>query len=124
MNLDDSDFVVNRGVLTFFDRSGRIMWSGQPSGAPVSQAIPARSGGGAIVLLDYMFTSHSPFNNIVRLDMSGHTVWTAALPEGGGADSYVAVREEGGLLLANSWSGYQVQLSWLTGTIVAQVFTK
>jgi hypothetical protein len=51
-------------------------------------------------------------------------VWVADLPDATGNDAYVAVKFEGGRLVAHSWSCYRVEIDIETGKILSKIFTK
>lgn len=62
--------------------------------------------------------------SITRRGSDGSVRWTAIPPEGKPRDTWSAVRLEGGRVIANSWSGYLVQLDLETGSEIARTFTK
>ena len=76
-----------------------------------------------IVLYDYP-PGGGTSANLHRVSPAGETVWTADLPDYGGADAYVTVSFQSDALIANSFSCFQVVLDVETGRIRESVFTK
>lgn len=62
--------------------------------------------------------------SIRRERTDGSTVWTASPPNGESQDAWTAVRLDGQHLVANSWSGYLVELNVESGQEVTRTFTK
>lgn len=54
----------------------------------------------------------------------GAVRWTAIPPKVEPEDAWTVVRLEGQRVIANSWSGYLVQLDLETGDEIARTFTK
>jgi outer membrane protein assembly factor BamB len=80
--------------------------------------------GARVVVYDWLGCS-APVENLVCLNSDGTIRWRAKLPENAGpSDCFVAVRMDGDLLLANTWSCYAVWLDPKTGETLRQSFTK
>lgn len=62
--------------------------------------------------------------SITRRRPDGSSVWTVLPPEGSRQDSWVAVRLEGPLVIANSWSCYLIHLDLETGREIVKKSTK
>ena len=62
--------------------------------------------------------------SITRRRSDGSVRWAAIPPKVEPQDAWTAVRLEGPRLIANSWSGYLVQLNLETGDEIARTFTK
>ena len=61
--------------------------------------------------------------SITRRGSNGSVRWTA-MPKVEPQDAWTVVRLEGPCVIANSWSGYLVQLDLDTGDEIARTFTK
>jgi outer membrane protein assembly factor BamB len=125
MNESAPVFTVESGRLIAWDAAtGEIRWQGELLGAPVSdvKAIPGTER--AVVLLDYISRSSGPFQNLACVDEDGQVVWTASLPSASNTDAYVSFELGRETIFANSWSGYQVQIDLLSGSIRDKSFTK
>jgi len=110
-------------TLVIRNADGTVRWQGRPDGYPVQAVSPLPQDGGVIVLLDYM-SGPKNFANLVLVRSDGTTVWHAAPPDTSGEDAFVEFRWKGNELVANSWSGYRVQIDPNTGTITDQTFVK
>ena len=62
--------------------------------------------------------------SITRRGSDGSVRWTAIPPKVEPQDAWTVVRLEGPCVIANSWSGYLVQLDLDTGDEIARTFTK
>lgn len=62
--------------------------------------------------------------SITRRGSDGSVRWTAIPPKVEPQDACTVVRLEGPCVIANSWSGYLVQLDLETGDELARTFTK
>jgi hypothetical protein len=81
------------------------------------------SGGGRVVVFDRE-TISGQRENLACFDVDGHTKWTAKLPTSDPTDCFIAVRMDGDLVLANSFSCYTVWLDAATGRTIRAQFTK
>lgn len=61
---------------------------------------------------------------IVRLHSTGRRRWIAHPPEGAGQDAFVAMRVEGGQVLADSFQGLNLRLDLKTGAVLGGAFVK
>jgi hypothetical protein len=62
--------------------------------------------------------------SITRRGSDDSVRWTAIPPKVEPQDAWTVVRLEGPRVIANSWSGYLVQLDLETGDEIARTFTK
>jgi hypothetical protein len=60
--------------------------------------------------------------NLVRVRPDSSAAWVATPPEP--QDAWVEASVEGGDVVANSWSGWQVRFAIATGAELGRVFTK
>ena len=79
---------------------------------------PAVSGA-----LDLPRTEDGYIASITQREPSGAAAWRALPPEGD-RDAWVRVTVDGDVVVANSWSGWQVRLSLQDGTEMSRCFTK
>jgi hypothetical protein len=82
------------------------------------------NGGDRVVVFAWETISGQKRENLVCLDVDGHIKWTAKLPTNDPTDCFVAVRMDGDLVLANSFSCYAVWLDAATGRTIRAQFTK
>ena len=73
--------------------------------------------------LELVRTEDGYIGSITRRGVDGAVAWRA-LPPDGERDAWVSVSVEDDVVTANSWSGWQVRLSFSTGAEVARNFTK
>jgi len=62
--------------------------------------------------------------SITRRGSDGSVRWTAIPPKAEPQDAWTVVRLKGPRVIANTWSGYLVQLDLETGDEIARTFTK
>ncbi len=116
-------YELNDGDVVVKDEVDRVIWKGKPDGFPATAIVPLPNSDDAIVLLDYM-AGPKNFANLFRITPDGRVVWRAAPPESSTSDAYVEVRWRGDTFLANSWSGYLVQIDLETGKPSSSEFVK
>ena len=109
-----------------------VIWSGQPCGCEVKEAVRIDGSNDAVVLSQ----QHScPYrSNLVRCGSTGEVVWRAEYPrddfgtkvgEGELPDNYVRVTlYDGYKLVAWSFSGYLCHLDVESGKLLGQQFVK
>ena len=73
--------------------------------------------------LELLRTEDGYIGSITCRGADGAVAWRA-MPPDGERDAWVSVNVVHDVVTANSWSGWQVQLSLSTGTEVARNFTK
>jgi hypothetical protein len=112
-----SPFKLSHGALEISDKAGAVVWKGRPDGLIVKGVIGLRDHTTAIVLLDADDLDERR-QNLVLVDMSGHTVWRAELPSENQVDRYVGVSVKRSAIMARSSSGYRVQIDQETGRIL------
>ena len=89
----------------------------------VHSSLDLPSGAGRLTLYDWE-TISSIRENLVCIDLDGNVKWQAQLPTNDPLDCFVAVRMDGDLMRANSWSCYVVWLDAATGRTIRTQFTK
>jgi hypothetical protein len=109
-------------LVDLFDDADVLQWSGNLLGGGAQAVLLIAGSEDAIVLVAWSVPSQGAFRNLLRVAADGAIVWRASLPTGG--DSYVSVEWHGPLLIANSWSGYSVEVDVGTGRPLQSVFTK
>ena len=115
-DLIDGEVVVNK-------EGSLIHWRGKPDGYPAMAIMPVPNSEDAVVLLDYM-AGPKVFANLIRMTPEGRVVWRAAPPEQSGSDAFVECRWRGGAFMANSWSGYLLEIDLATGRPTSSEFVK
>ncbi len=91
----------------------------------IMDRIDLPDGGGSILLCDYMPEEVKDGRNLMRVNAGGDIVWKASLPSVSAfPDCFVAVRLEGGKLVANTFSGYLVAVDIEDGRPAVLAFTK
>lgn len=95
-------------------------WTGDYQGIPVKDALPVADG--FLLLLDPDASEARRFHNLVRVSSEGRLLWTAPLPTD--PDTFVAIRVEGDCAVAQTWSGFNMQLDLKTGQALRQEFVK
>ena len=78
----------------------------------------------SVVLLDYITQPDGPYPNLLCVSSSGAIVWTADLPTASSTDAYVSFDLGHGVIHANSWSGYMVDIDIQSGALSGKVYTK
>jgi hypothetical protein len=107
-----------------FSDAGPRLWSGKPLGYRASVVLPIDRSTDCVVLCDPDEQRIGRFRNLVRLRANGSIAWQADLPPTYGDDAYVAVRSPAAQLVANTWSGYRVDVDLDSGRILSTIFTK
>jgi hypothetical protein len=116
-------YELTQGEVVTKDEAGRVRWRGKPDGHPATAIMPLPGSSDAVILLDYM-TGPKNFANLIRITPGGSVLWRAQPPEVSTNDAYVEVRWRGDALIANSWSGYLVQIDLTTGKPTSSEFVK
>ena len=89
----------------------------------IYMSVDLPNGAGRLVVFDWETGSGSD-ENLVCLGLDGRVRWKAKLPTSDPSDCFVAVRLDGDLVRANSWSCYAVWLDPSTGRTLRTQFTK
>jgi hypothetical protein len=84
--------------------------------------------GGRIVLYDWMGLksgySERNIENLVRLDVTGKTLWSAKLPQDGPADCFTDIRLERDKLAGFTFSCWIVSVDIASGSVTRVAFHK
>ena len=115
-------YALVNGDVVIADDDGALRWRGKPLGCSVKAVSPIDDTD-AVVLLDYM-CRRTKFENLIRLHADGTVAWQASLPSGTINDSFVSFRWVDERLIANTWSGYRVQIDVNDGHIASSDFVK
>ena len=75
------------------------------------------------LLFDMPISRAHVVNNLACEAPDGSLLWTAS-PGEFGPDEFVAMRLDGDMLVANTWSGFALWLDPISGREVRRVFTK
>ena len=94
-----------------------------PDGRRALKVFAVPGSADCVVLTDWD-VGPGKMRNLGRYTPRGACKWRAELPERDGADCYTDAWIADGALAAFSCSCYDCRLSWRTGRIVRQVFTK
>jgi hypothetical protein len=75
---------------------------------------------------EYIALSRDDHGYIAQIELCQRdgTVRWRVLPPDGGEDAWTQVRVDGDMVVANSWSCWQVRLALTTGKELGRVFTK
>ena len=79
--------------------------------------------GARAIILDWT-NSQGPDQNLVCTEPDGRVRWTAELPTTDPTDCFVAVRQDGNRLLANTMSCHAVWIDPATGQTLKTQFTR
>ena len=80
--------------------------------------------GDRVVVEPWDETPSYRLQNLARVASDGEVIWRAELPDGTSPDCFVAVRLEGGSLIAATWSGYSTVLDPTGGKHLGSTFVK
>ena len=111
------------GDLLIVDAANeQLIWRGWPEGRRVEKVGRLSDLSDCIILVEWE-SGGKNVPNLWRYSYDRGIVWRAQLPQSG-SDVYVDFRLDNGDLYANSWSGYRVKISPITGQIISKTFTK
>jgi hypothetical protein len=117
-------FTVRDGVLRISRGDPPTKWEGLPDGLPVLDLRMAAAAEAAVVLLDAP-SGGGHVQNLVRVEPDGRISWRGELPSGSATDCFVSLEmDQGGDIIASTWSGYRVRLAGRDGRLLESVFTK
>jgi len=116
-------YELSDGDVIAKTETGTVLWKGKPDGYPAKAILPLPHSEDAVILLDYMAGPRN-FANLIRMAPSGKVLWRAEPPETSADDAYVECRWQGDALVANSWSGYLVEIDLATGKPSSSQFVK
>jgi hypothetical protein len=115
------EYTVNAGFLEIKDsRDARLLWRGTFDEGSVAQALVLPETGECIVIVEGM--RRNPDRNLMRIKPDGTITWRAEPAPGFGP--YVRAAFEDGVLVAWSWSGYNLRIDPKSGAISGSSFVK
>lgn len=115
-------FSSKEGLSVFRRADGSFSWIGKYKGVSVKNALPIAGGKKCILLLDPDASNRSTFENLLCIEQSGRTIWTAKLPSNPDAFLETSLTSEG--ISALTWSGLRVVLDPYTGVEKKRIFVK
>jgi len=80
--------------------------------------------GGRLVVFDFQKNPKFRLNNLVCFDAEGQELWTAELPKNTGPDWFVGVAVKNEMILARTWSCFDLTLDLKSGKILTAAWTK
>jgi|HubBroStandDraft_1064217.scaffolds.fasta_scaffold1214561_1 outer membrane protein assembly factor BamB len=113
---------ISGGNLEVLDAMDAVRWAGKPKGMRPTSLLPIQGSNDCIVLCDPGAQPRG-FKNLFRVTPNGDVAWEADLPSSG-EDFYLSVRYTNDVVLANTWSGFLVQLDLNTGRVARRTFVK
>ena len=116
--------VIDGSLILFGGKNTSASCPGLPAGFHVAEAFVAPGGEDPIVLLVYSEKRYGQCQNLIWMGSADEIRWAAKLPEGSGTDSFVSMDVHNRCLIANTWSGYRVQVDWESGRSENRSFTK
>ena len=117
--------IIDQLLVIRESSSGEVIWKGKPLDCNVKKMESLEKQVGCIVLLDVEDFSKSDYRylrNLIAIDGDGNIIWYAKLPES--IDFFVDFDWIDNKLLANSWSGFRLQIDIANGKTIDRVFTK
>ena len=117
--------LVEKELIISDKSTSGVIWHGKPYGCSIDKIIPLPNLLSCVVLLEYYefyISEYRGLGNLLLLAEDGRIKWHAEFPQS--SDSYVDIVLSGEKLLANSWSGYLVQIDPKNGKLLNKTFTK
>jgi hypothetical protein len=89
----------------------------------ISEVHASPDGKDIILLFALSSPGYKTVGNLARVATTGDVLWWAELTDTG-RDTYVAVKTNGGRIVAQSWDGYSCEIDPKTGRILSKKFVK